>query len=276
MKAIKYIIGISLLLTGLTSCEGLNKEKTQDEIEQKWPATITTVSAGDFVLVKRDTTGFTMGDENLVTSSPTHTVKFSKSYYICTTEVTQAQWAAIMQTNPSDNIDAAEGANTDNLPVNNITLDEAKLFVEALNIATGRKFAIPTEAQWEWAAIGGTLSNNYSFSGSDNISEVASISGELNEVAKFKANELGIYDMTGNVEEWTADKYGNYSASTATDPTGAKTGTFYVSRGGHYEYGSDAELLNVKSRNKIKGIEKSYVRGLRLILEEPLDTELVK
>lgn len=276
MKAIKYILGISALLIGLTSCEGLGREKTQDEIEQKWPETITTMAAGDFVLVKRDTLGFTMGDENLVTSSPTHTVKFSKSYYMCKTEVTQAQWKAIMLTNPADNIDAAAGANTDNCPVNNITIEEAKLFVEALNLATGRKFALPTEAQWEWAAIGGIKSNNYTFSGSNNVAEVAAVNGELNEVAKLKANELGLYDMTGNVEEWTANKYGKYSATESTDPVGPTSGSDYVTRGGHYEYGADADLLNVKSRNKIKGTDASYVRGLRLILEEPLPTELLK
>ena len=256
MKAIKYIIGLSALLVGLTSCEGLNKEKTQDEIEQKWPEAITTVEAGDFVLVRRDTLGFTMGDANLITSSPEHTVKFSKSFYMCKTEVTQAQWKAIMGTNPSDNEGIiAEGTNADKCPVNNITLDDAKAFVEALNAATGRTFAIPTEAQWEWAAMGGNLSQGYTFSGSNDMSEVAwnalNSDSYLNEVGKLKANELGIYDMTGNVEEWVADRYGAYKATEALDPTGSTSGSYYVTRGGNFN-DSDADLLSVKARNKNK------------------------
>lgn len=278
MKAIKYILALGLFATGLTSC--VKEPPTQEEIEAKWPATINTITAGDFVLVKRDTLGFTMGDASLVTSSPEHTVKFSKSYYMCTTEVTQAQWKSVMLINPSDNEGLIkEGTNPDNCPVNNITLDDAKQFVEALNLMTGRKFAIPTEAQWEWAAMGGINSTGYTFSGSNELSEVAwnasNSDSYLNEVGKLKANELGIYDMTGNVEEWVADRYGAYKAAEALDPTGSTSGTYYVTRGGSFN-DSDAELLSVKARNKNKNTDKKYIRGLRLILEEPLPTELVK
>lgn len=277
MKAIKYILALGLFVTGLTSC--VKEPPTQEEIEAKWPATIST-TIGDFVLVKRDTLGFTMGDASLATSSPEHLVKFSKSYYMCTTEVTQAQWKNVMLENPSDNEGLIkDGTNADNCPVNNITLEEAQLFVDALNLLTGRKFAIPTEAQWEWAAMGGTNSTGYKFSGSDNLSDVAwtaaNSEGYLNEVGKLTPNELGIYDMTGNVEEWTADKYGAYKATEALDPTGAATGTYYSVRGGH-AYDNDADILNIKSRNKVKGTDKKYIRGLRLILEEPLSSELAK
>lgn len=277
MKAIKYILALGLFATGLTSC--VKEPPTQEEIEAKWPATIST-TIGDFVLVKRDTLGFTMGDASLVTSSPEHTVKFSKSYYMCTTEVTQAQWKNVMLENPSDNEGLIkEGANPDNCPVNNITLEEAQLFVDALNLLTGRKFAIPTEAQWEWAAIGGINSTGYKYSGSDNASEVAwtgaNSEGYISEVGKLTPNELGIYDMTGNVEEWTADRYAAYSAKEVIDPIGPKTGSYYAVRGSH-AYDNDEELLNVRSRNKVKGTDKKYIRGLRLILEEPLSSELAK
>lgn len=272
MKAIKYILALGVLLTGLTSC--VPEPPTQEEIEAQWPENINTI-VGDFVLVKRDTLGFIMGDANLVTSSPEHRVKFSKSYYMCKTEVTQAQWKTVMLLNPSDNEGLIEGnTNPDNCPVNNITIEQAREFVVALNLLTGRKFAIPTEAQWEWAAIGGMNSTGYTYSGSNDLSEVAWTNGLLNEVGKLKANELGLYDMTGNVEEWTADKYSNYKEAEVTDPKGGASGTAYVTRGGS-SYDNDADLLNVKSRNKAKSSDKIYTRGLRLILEEPLSIELI-
>ena len=197
---------------------------------------------------------------------------------MCTTEVTQAQWKNIMGTNPSDNEGIiAAGTNADNCPVNNISIDDANAFVEALNKATGRKFAIPTEAQWEWAAMGGKLSNGFKFSGSNDMSEVAwnalNSDSYLNEVGKLKANELGIFDMTGNIEEWTADKYGSYKATEETDPTGSTSGSNYVSRGGNFN-DSDADILSVKSRNKNKGSDKKYTRGLRLVILEPLSREV--
>lgn len=279
MKALKYILFASILVAGLASCEKKEEApKTQAEIEATWPKTISTAEAGKFVLVERDLNGFTMGDATLATSSPEHIVKFSKSYYMCTTEVTQAQWKAIMGTNPSDNEGIiANGTNSDNCPVNNISIDDAKAFVEALNKATGRKFAIPTEAQWEWAAMGGKLSNGFKFSGSDDMSEVAwnalNSDNYLNEVGKLKANELGIFDMTGNIEEWTADKYDSYKATEETDPTGSTSGSNYVSRGGYFN-DSDADILSVKSRNKNRGSDKKYTRGLRLVILEPLSTEV--
>ncbi len=277
MKAIKYIIGLSALLIGITSCEKLSESEAQEKVERKWPELISTAEAGDFVLVRRDTAGFTMGDVNLTTSSPVHTVKFSKSFYMCKTEVTQAQWKAVMGNNPSDNEGLIkEGTNADNCPVNNISIEDAKNFVKALNAATGRTFAIPTEAQWEWAAMGGKLSNGYTLSGSNEMSEVAwnSTNSEsyLNEVGKLKANELGIYDMSGNVEEWVADKYATYKATEVTDPTGGTSGNFYVSRGGNL-LDSNADILSVRARNKNKNTDKKYTIGLRLIIEEPLSTD---
>lgn len=278
MKSIKYFLALGLFITGLTSCE--KEPPTQDEIEAKWPAAITTIEAGDFVLVKRSADGFTMGDAFLATSSPEHLVKLSKSYYMCKTEVTQAQWKAIMGTNPSDNEGIiASGTNTDNCPVNNISQNDAQDFIKALNAATGRKYALPTEAQWEWAAMGGNLSAGNMFSGSNDMNEVAwtalSSDGYLNEVGKLKANELGIYDMTGNVEEWTADRYSEYNEAEATDPTGATSGANYVTRGGHF-YDSDADILSIRARNKNKNSDKKYTRGLRLVILEPLSTELSK
>lgn len=255
MKALKYILFASLFVVGLTSCE--KKEKTQDEIEAKWPTSISTPEAGDFVLVYRPQEGYTFGDDDVI-ASVEKTVQLSKSFYMCTKEVTQAQWKAFMNKNPSDNEFVKQGANTDNCPVNNITYNEAKAFVKALNDATGRKYAIPKEEQWEWAAIGGKLSNGYTYSGSNNSAEVAWSAFDypdatLNEVAKLLPNELGLYDMSGNVEEWTSSSN--------------------ITRGGHYET-TKPEELNVRSRSKCSG--SSYATGLRLIIEEPLSTEILK
>jgi formylglycine-generating enzyme required for sulfatase activity len=263
MKTLKYILFASLFVFGLASCEkagdqpGDEPQKTQDEIEAAWPSSITTAEAGNFILVSRPQEGYTMGDNNLP-SAPEQSVQLNKSFYMCTTEVTQAQWKAIMGSNPSDNEFIKEGANTDNCPVNNITLNEAKAFVKALNEATGRKFAIPTQQQWEWAAIGGKLSNGFIYSGSNISAEVAWSAIDYNdqtlsEVAKLKANELGLYDMSGNVAEWTS--------------------TTNVIRGGHYETAT-VEELNV--RNRDKSADANYAIGLRLIIEEPLSTELSK
>ncbi len=263
MKTLKYILFASLFVLGLASCEkagdqpGDEPQKTQDEIEAAWPSSITTAEAGNFILVSRPQEGYTMGDNSLP-SAPEQSVQLNKSFYMCTTEVTQAQWKAIMGSNPSDNETIKEGANTDNCPVNEITLNEAKAFVKALNTATGRKFAIPTQQQWEWAAIGGKLSNGYIYSGSNTSAEVAWSAIDYNdlslsEVAKLKANELGLYDMSGNVAEWTS--------------------TSNIVRGGHYET-DNIEDLNVRSRTIYA--DKSYLIGLRLIIEEPLSTELIQ
>lgn len=263
MKTLKYILFASLFVFGLVSCEkagdqpGDEPQKTQDEIEAAWPSSITTAEAGNFILVSRPQEGYTMGDNNLP-SAPEQSVQLNKSFYMCTTEVTQAQWKAIMGSNPSDNEFIKEGANTDNCPVNNITYADATKFVKALNEATGRKFAIPTQQQWEWAAIGGKLSNGFIYSGSNISAEVAWSAIDYNdqtlsEVAKLKANELGLYDMSGNVAEWTS--------------------TTNVIRGGHYETAT-VEELNV--RNRDKSAAANYAIGLRLIIEEPLSTELSK
>lgn len=271
MKTLKYILFAALFVVGLTACENKGdelkpeggndtppvQEKTQDEIEAEWPDSIFTAEAGDFILVSRPQDGYVMGDNNIPYATE-QTVKLSKSFYMCTTEVTQAQWFAIMGTNPSDNEFIKEGANTDNCPVNNISYKDATAFVKALNEITGRKFAIPSQQQWEWAAIGGKLSNGFTYSGSNNSADVAWSAIDysdqtLSEVAKLQPNELGLFDMSGNVAEWTS--------------------TTNIVRGGHYET-ANAEELNVRYRQK--ATEGNYAIGLRLIIEEPLESELVK
>ena len=147
------------------------------------------------------------------------------SFYIGATEVTQKLWRAVLGDNPSSNIG-------DNLPVEDMTYDDIVLrFLPELNRITGRTFVLPTEAEWEWAARGGRKSRNFIYSGGDHIPDVAwyyDNSGNVSHpVAQGKANELGLYDMSGNVWEWCSDWY--YDRSDAAP--GRK-----VARGGCWHY----------------------------------------
>ncbi len=241
---------------------------TQDEIEAAWPDLYEVTEAGTFVKVMRDTTGmFIMGDDNSseANEAPAHVVKFSKSYYIGMLEVTQAQWTAIMGSNPSD-------IKGDNLPVNNIKYSDATKFIEKLNEKTGLTFRLPTEAEWEYAAMGGKLSQGYTYSGSNNVDEVAWYADNSNDNLQpgglKKANELGIYDMTGNVAEWCQDRCTAYKATEQTDPVG-KTGGYAV-RGGRFDDTTNGtNYLRCKARLGMEKNSKFYNLGLRLLLEEP-------
>ena len=159
---------------------------------------------------------------------PIHSVTLS-SYHISRYEITQAQWKAVMGENPS----YCKG---DNLPVENITWYQAKEFCDTLSRKTGKKYALPTEAQWEFAARGGIKSKGYKYSGSDDIDAVAwywGNSDRTHAVGTKAPNELGIYDMSGNVDEWCADWYGYYSSEAVINPTGPDTGWARVGRGGN-------------------------------------------
>ena len=157
---------------------------------------------------------------------PIHNVTLD-SYYIGETEITQAQWRAVMGSNPSH-------YKGDNRPVENVSWNDAQAFCKKLSELTGKRYVLPTEAQWEYAASGGNQSKGYTYSGSNNIDEVAKYnsSGGHSNVKSKKPNELGIYDMSGNVWEWCSDWYGSYSSSSQTNPQGPNSGSDRVLRGG--------------------------------------------
>ena len=194
-----------------------------------------TVNGVSFNMIKVDGGTFTMGatseqqnpypDEN-----PTHQVTLS-SYYIGETEVTQALWKAVMGKNPSK-------FKGDNLPVERVLWKDCQKFIEKLNSITGKRFRLPTEAEWEFAARGGNKSNLTQYSGGGNIDDVAWYDGnsgkKTHPVKKKKANELGIYDMSGNVWEWCQDWWGSYGSSAQTNPKGPDSGSFRVLRGGSW------------------------------------------
>ena len=160
---------------------------------------------------------------------PAHKVTLTYDYYIGQTEVTQALWQAVMGNNPSTMIG-------DNLPVNNVLWEDADAFTKRLSLLTGCSFHLPTEAEWEFAARGGNKSQGYLYAGSNNIQEVAwyvSNSGNTTQpVGTKQPNELGIYDMSGNVIEWCSDWLGPYSAEAQVNPIGPATGAYHVYCGG--------------------------------------------
>ena len=166
-------------------------------------------------------------------------VRISREYRIGETEVTQAQWQAIMGNNPSN----FKGGN---LPVEMVSWDDAVSFCVKLTereraagrLPRGYVYRLPTEAEWEYAALGGNQSRGYAYSGSGSSAEVAwfddNSGDKTHPVGQKKPNELGLYDMSGNVWEWCHDWGGHYPSGSVVDPCGAPSGSFHVYRGGGY------------------------------------------
>ena len=191
---------------------------------------------------------------------PVHSVTLS-DYYIGKCEVTQELWEAVMGSNPSN----FRGAQN---PVESVSWNDCQNFIKKLNSLTGRTFRLPTEAEWEYAARGGNQSSHYKYSGSGNIGNVAwyydNSGSSTHAVGTRTANELGIYDMSGNVWEWCSDWYGGYSAGAQTNPQGPSSGSYRVLRGGSwYDY---ARNCRVSNRSSYDPSISGSIRGLRLVL----------
>lgn len=194
---------------------------------------------------------------------PVHQVTLTNDYYMGKYEVTQALWQAVMGNNPSH-------FKGENLPVETVNWNECQEFISKLNSMTGRKFRLPTEAEWEYAARGGKKSRGYQYSGSNSISDVAWYDGnsgsKTHPVGTKQANELGIYDMSGNVYEWCSDRYGFYSSSSQTNPTGAYFMSRRVGRGGCWD--CNAWYCRSSFRNGSTPDSRDSGLGLRLVLSE--------
>lgn len=190
---------------------------------------------------------------------PVHSVTLD-SYYIAECEVTQAQWRAIMGNNPSHH-------SGDSRPVENISWNEAQAFCQKLSEITGRKYTLPTEAQWEYAARGGNKSKSYKYSGSNYLDSVAwykeNSNDETHNVKQKLANELGLYDMSGNVWEWCSDIFGSYSSSSQINPNGSSNGNNRVERG--VGYNCNANGCRVSYRNSCSPSDKYNNLGLRVV-----------
>lgn len=189
---------------------------------------------------------------------PIHVVSLD-DYYIGETEVTQALWEAVMGDNPS----GFQG--NSKLPVERVMWAECQDFVSKLTTLTGISFRLPTESEWEFAARGGIYTKFYKYSGSNNIDDVAwygDCGDTTHEVATKAPNELGIYDMSGNVFEWCQDYYGDYNMMPAESPQGPDSGETRVRRGG--SWGGTTNGPRISYRNyELENIRYNYI-GLRL------------
>ena len=193
---------------------------------------------------------------------PAHEVTLS-SFHIGQTEVTQALWKAVMGENPS----YFKG---DNLPVERVSWDDCQTFIRKLNEITKQNFRLPTEAEWEFAARGGNKSRGYQYSGSKTLDEVAwyesNSSGKTHPVGSKAPNELGLFDMSGNVWEWCQDWKGEYPSTRQTDPKGPDSGTYRVGRGGSWDY--YAGFCRSSFRSIYAPDNRYDYLGLRLVLPE--------
>ena len=216
------------------------------------------VEGGTFVMGATSEQGSDADDSE----KPTHSVTLS-SFYLCKYEVTQALWQAVMGNNPS----SFKG---NNLPVENVSWNDCQTFISRLNSLTGRKFRLPTEAEWEYAARGGNRSRGYKYSGSNKLSDVAwfddNSGSEMHPVGSKSTNELGLYDMSGNVYEWCSDWYGTYSLSSQTNPIGPSDGFGRVYRGGGWC--GEAMFCRSSFRFYFTPDSRIFGLGLRLALSQ--------
>ena len=244
-------------------------ENVNASIEAKLEAVkdgIFTVGGVTFKMIAVEGGTFTMGATSEQGSDaqddekPVHRVTLS-SYSIGETEVTQALWQAVMGSNPS----YFRGSNK---PVERVSWDDCQDFIKKLNAITGENFRLPTEAEWEFAARGGIKSRGYKYAGSNTINMVAwydnNSNSETHNVGTKQANELGLYDMSGNVWEWCSDWYGGYSNGIQTNPKGSASGSFRVVRGGGWSH--NARICRVSFRSHCAPTSRGYALGFRLAL----------
>ena len=225
--------------------------------------TMQRVEGGSFIM------GATLDqtDKDTYTDKPAHLV-FLSPYYIATTEVTVQLWRAVI---PEREIINPKGYPT--VPISYVSWFDCQEFVRRLDSITGLPFRLPTEAEWEYAARGGAKSKAYRFAGGDEADSVGwtySCSGEWKHpVGRKLPNELGLYDMTGNVSEWCQDIYGPYTLSTQPDPCGADTGSYRIVRGGSYDECVANSHLSVR-RWYLPETATEYI-GFRVALTLPND-----
>jgi len=239
----------------LTGCKRGDREtKTINGIE------CVLVEAGTFMM------GSPASENERYSDETQHKVTLTKDYWISKYPVTQAQYKAVTKTNPSN-----EYGIGDNYPVYFVNFNEAVAFCNSVG---GR---LPTEAEWEFAARGGNKSRGYTYSGSDNLNDVGwyydNISNQKDDdfgygtrpVGQKKPNELGIYDMTGNVWEWCSDWYGAYPSGAVTDPTGPGSGSNRVLRGGSWS--SVWQICRVAARDFWPPSDRDTDWGIRVAFD---------
>ncbi len=226
-----------------------------------------TVNGVSFTMVAVEGGTFTMGataeqgGDGKNDERPVHQVTLS-DYWLGETEVSEGLWMAVMGKNPSN--DQYGGT----YPVEHVSWEDCQAFISKLNELTGEAFRLPTEAEWEFAARGGTRSEGYKYSGGNTVGDVAwcdGNSGSAKHPAATKSpNELGLCDMSGNVLEWCQDWYGNYDSAVQSNPTGPVTGSARVCRGGSRYNGTNG--CRVSFRAPRAPSVRSSDTGFRLAL----------
>ena len=240
-------------------------EQKQCEEEARAAVQVFTVGGVSFKMIRVEGGTFMMGssDEDRKASTrekPQHQVTLS-DYYIGETQVTQELWQTVMDNNPSY---FNGGVNN---PVEQVSWNDCQEFIRELNAKTGMNFQLPTEAQWEYAARGGKKSQGFKYAGSDNLRDVAWHGEKTHPVKKKKANELGLYDMSGNVWEWCQDRYGDYTSVAQVDPKGATSGSERVVRGGGLDFLADGMDCRSAYRERYLPSESFFFIGFRLALQ---------
>jgi formylglycine-generating enzyme required for sulfatase activity len=204
--------------------------------------------------------GDSFGDGNKE-EKPVHPVTVS-DFSITKYEVTQAQWLAIMGSNPS------HFAGCDNCPVERVSWLDVQEYIIKVNELTGKSYRLPTEAEWEYAARGGQESLGFRFAGKNNINFVSWFTGnsgnKTQPVGKMEPNELGLYDMSGNVWEWTYDWFALYAETQQINPLGPDDGDFKVVRGGSW-YGYIGGSRVACRGSDDPSNKRSYI-GFRLVI----------
>ena len=269
LSVIVVIVAIVFILNNYSQCESPDRS-IEIPVNEVWTNEAMTfkVYGVSFTMIPVEGGTFTIGATSEMENpcddeKPTHQVTLSSYYYIGETEVTQALWEAVMGSNPSE-------FKGDDLPVEKVSWKDCQTFISKLNALTGKYFRLPTEAEWEFAARGGNQSRHTQYSGSSRIDDVAWYDGNSGDkphpVKTKQPNELGIYDMTGNVWEWCLDWYGSYSSYAQTDPTGVGSGSKRVFRGG--SFASDSRYCRSSCRYSSTPEFSSDALGLRLVLSQ--------
>jgi formylglycine-generating enzyme required for sulfatase activity len=241
-----FLLFFSVL--SITLCKSQDKQKIETLLE----------------FVKVEGANFRMGNVEFE-DTKLHEVEIS-SFYIQKTEVTQELWVAVMGYNPSKNKTWKE------FPVTDVSWDNCQDFIKKLNSITGRNFRLPTESEWEYAARGGKQSKGFKYAGSDNINEVAwhyyNSNNRVHSVKKKMPNELGLYDMSGNVYEWCQDLYAEYNIDNHinNNKNASTSDEFYVMRGGSWY--STTESCQVAYRQQRRQSSGNNLRGFRLVTSE--------
>ena len=259
---------ISGALTSTASTSGTNVLSSSSSSPSGNTITIPVKNGISIEMVKVEAGSFNMGatpemENPWEDEKPVHRVTLTNDYYIGKYEVTQALWQAVMGSNPSN-------FKGDDLPVEKVSWNDCQDFISKLNAMTGKRFRLPSEAEWEYAARGGKKSRGYQYSGSNTLGDVAwyedNSGSKTHAVGTKQPNELGIYDMAGNVWEWCQDWYGSYSSSPQTNPIGAVSGSRRVRRGGCWcssaSYCCSSYHGSYAPDNRYIGL------GLRLVLSE--------